>query len=75
MKSRKKKIGIFMFKNRKANVYFLQETFSSPMDEKVWSTKWGGQIFYPLELDHSKGMRINSRLHAEIARNSGMGDL
>ena len=44
-KSSEKKINIFTFGNQYANVYFLQETFSNPIDKKFWSAEWRGQIF------------------------------
>jgi len=71
VRNREKGRSIFAYlKNQKANVYFLQETFSNSSDEKIWAAEWGGQIFCSHGSDHSKGVCIlikpNSTLHGEI---------
>ena len=71
LRNREKRRSIFVYlKSQKANVYFLQETFSNSNDEKIWAAEWGGQIFYSHGSDHSKGVCIlikpNSTLHADI---------
>ena len=74
LRNREKGRSIFAYlKNHKANVYFLQETFSNSRDEKVWAAEWGGQIFYSHGSDHSNGVCIlirlikpNSTLHADV---------
>ena len=71
LRNREKRRSIFAYlKNQKANVYFLQETFSNSSDEKIWAAEWGGQIFCSHGSDHSKGVCIlikpNSTLHADI---------
>ena len=76
LRNREKRRSIFAYlKNQKANVYFLQETFSNSRDEKVWAAEWGGQIFYSHGSDHSKGVCIlirlikpNSTLHADVVK-------
>ena len=45
-------------KMQKATIYCLQETYSSPEDEKVWSAEWGGKIIYLHGTTHSKGVCI-----------------
>ena len=70
-KNRQKRRSIFPYlKSQKANVYFLQGTFSNSRDEKVWAAEWGAQIFYSHGSDHSNGVCIlikpNSTLHADI---------
>ena len=72
LRNREKRRAIFSYlkKLEKASVYLLQETFSNPNDEKIWSAEWGGQVFYSHGSDHSKGVCIlikpNSPYHAEI---------
>ena len=74
LRNREKGRSIFAYlKNHKANVYFLQETFSNSRDEKVWAAEWSGQIFYSHGSDHSNGVCIlirlikpNSTLHADV---------
>jgi exonuclease III len=59
LRNREKRRSIFSYlKNQKAIVYLLQETFSNPTDEKIWSAEWGGQIFYSHGSDHSKGVCV-----------------
>ena len=45
-------------KMQKATSYCLQETYSSPEDDKVWSVEWGGKIIYSHGTTHSKGVCI-----------------
>ena len=71
LRNREKRRSIFSYlKDQKANVYLLQETFSNPKDEKIWSAEWGGQIIYSRGSDHSKGVCIlikpNFPIHVEI---------
>ena len=42
-----KRRTIFSYlKIQKATIFCLQETYSSPEDEKLWSAKWGASIIY-----------------------------
>ena len=43
---------------QKATIFCLQETYSSPEDEKVWSAEWGGKVIYSHGTTHSKGVCI-----------------
>ena len=45
-------------KSQKATIFCLQETYSSPEDEKLWSTEWGASIIYSHGTTHSKGVCI-----------------
>ena len=45
-------------KSQKAIIFCLQETYSSPEDEKLWSTEWGASIIYSHGTTHSKGVCI-----------------
>ena len=59
LRNREKRRSLFAYlKSQKANVYFLQETFSNSRDEKVWAAEWGGQIFYSHGSEHSNGLCI-----------------
>ena len=54
-----KRGAIFSFlKIQKATLFCLQEAFSSPEDEKLWSAEWGGKIIYSHGTTHSKGVCI-----------------
>ena len=71
LRNQEKRRSIFSYlKKQKANIYLLQETFSNPKDERIWSAEWGGQIFYSHGSDHSKGVceliKPNSPIHVEI---------
>ena len=45
-------------KDFKANIYFLQETYSDLRDEIIWKNEWGGEIFFSHGTSHSKGVCI-----------------
>jgi len=55
----RKRGAIFSFlKIQKAKIFCLQETYSTPGDEKLWSAEWGGKIIYSHGTTHSKGVCI-----------------
>ena len=54
-----KRRSIFTYlKDQKANVYFLQETYSELNDEKIWQNEWGGKMYFSHGSRHSKGTCI-----------------
>ena len=73
-----KRRSIFSFlKDFKANIYFLQETYSDLKDEIIWKNEWGGEIFFSHGTNHSKGVciLINPTIHCQVdycySNNSG----
>ena len=44
--SRKTRAIFRQLHNKKASVIFLQETYNSPDQEKIWSNKWGSKIYF-----------------------------
>ena len=71
-------IRYFSFlKDFKANIYFLQETYSDLKDENIWKNEWGGEIFFSHGTNHSKGVciLINPAIHCQVdycnSNNSG----
>ena len=54
--------------NSKADVIFLQETYSTKAIEDVWKSEWGGQILFSHGTNHSRGVMIlfNPRLDYQI---------
>ena len=64
-----KRRSIFSFlKDFKANIYFLQETYSGLKDEIIWKNEWGGEIFFSHGTNHSKGVciLINPTIHCQV---------
>ena len=54
-----KRKSIFCFlKDQNCEAYFLQESYSEPNDENIWSSEWGGVIFFSHGTTHSKGVCI-----------------
>ena len=64
-------------KDQRANVYFLQETYSEPADENMWKNEWGGKIFFSHGTNHSKGVctlinpSVNFKIDYSYANTSG----
>ena len=59
LRNRNKRRAIFSYlKSQKATIFCLQETYSSPEDEKVWSAEWGGKILFSHGSSHSRGTCI-----------------
>lgn len=42
----------------KADLYLLQETHSTPVDQKIWSAEWGGKTFFSHGRSNSKGVCV-----------------
>ena len=54
--------------NKKASIVFLQETYSSNDQEKIWRNEWGEKIHFNHGSKHSRGVAIlfNPKLHVTI---------
>jgi len=64
-----KRRSIFSFlKDFKANIYFIQATYSELKDEIIWQNEWGGEIFFSHGTNHSKGVciLINLAIHCQV---------
>ena len=73
-----KRRAVFCYlKQQKATIFCLQETFSQPDDEQVWTAEWGGKIFFEHGTTHSKGVCIllnpNSKLGLEMIQTESQG--
>jgi len=42
----------------KADICFLQESYSTPEVEKIWKSQWKGELFFSHGTEHSKGVLI-----------------
>ena len=74
----KKRQDIFTWvKKKKFDVYFLQETHSTPSVESKWANEWGYKCFFSSYSSKSRGTAIlfnntfQYTLHNEIIDNSG----
>ena len=46
------------FRKQKADIVFLQETFSSKDNEIMWRSEWGGEVIYNHGSNHSRGVAV-----------------
>ena len=54
-----KRRSIFSYlKDQRANICFLQETYSEQADENIWTYEWGGTLFFSHGTTYSKGVCI-----------------
>jgi len=55
-------------KKDKAQICFLQETYSTPEIENTWRKEWRGELFFAHGSTHSKGVLvlINENLEFEV---------
>jgi len=54
-----KRKGLFTWiNNQKADIYFLQETYSTEEIELEWRKQWRGELFFSHGTNHSKGVLI-----------------
>ena len=59
LRNTNKRRAIFSYlKNQKATIFNLQESFSKPEDEKIWTAEWGGKGFFSHGTEHSKGVTM-----------------
>ena len=78
IRNQNKRRAIFCYlKQQKATIFCLQETYSQPDDEKIWSAEWGGRIFSCHGTVHSKGVCIllnpNSSLNFNVIQADHQG--
>ena len=64
-------------KQQKAIIFCLQETYSQPDDEEVWSAEWGAKIFFCHGTTHSNGVCIvlnpNSTFNFDVIHTDHQG--
>ena len=59
LRNTNKRRAIFSYlKDQIATIFNLQETFSKPEDEKIWTAEWGGNGFFSHGTEHSKGVTM-----------------
>ena len=59
LRSINKRKALFMWLTKqKADIVFLQETYSSIEDEKFWNTQWKGKMLFSHGSHHSKGTLV-----------------
>ena len=59
LRSLNKRRGIFLWLTKqKADIVFLQETYSTFQDENFWKTQWKGRMLFSHGSNHSKGASI-----------------
>ena len=44
----KRRAILSYLKKQKTTIFNLQEVFSRPEDEKIWTAEWGGKVFSPM---------------------------
>ena len=63
------------FKKSKADIIFIQETYSSEENEKQWINEWGGHITFSHGTKHSKGSAILIKKGRDISIVDAENDL
>ena len=67
MRSPKKRKALLMWlKERKYDIIFLQETYSTDEVEDIWRTQWQGELFFSHGTNHSCGVMILVRNDLEF---------
>ena len=66
-------------KQQKATIFCLQETYSQPDDEKIWSAEWGGKNLFCHGTAHCKGVSIllnpNSYFNFDVVQSDNQGGI
>ena len=78
MRDQAERRSIFSYlKDRKASIYFLQETYSELKDETIWQKRMGCQMYFSHGSRHSKGtcisidLSITYNVQYSFSNNSG----
>ena len=59
IRSSVKRKALFLWLNKqRANIVFLQETYSTVEVEATWNTQWKGKKFYAHGTNHSCGVLV-----------------
>lgn len=59
LNSSRKRRQVFRWLHRQqVDIFFIQETYSTPQTIKKWETEWGGKIAYSHGSSHSRGVMI-----------------
>ena len=67
LNERKKRRNVFRWiKRHKIDVCLVQETYSSPEVENIWSNEWGRQIIFSHGTNHGRGVMILIRPKFEM---------
>ena len=77
LNSQRKRRAIFRKLHKmNASIIFLQETYSSSDQEKMWSNEWGSKIYFCHDSKHSRGVAIlfNPKLKIAIENQSQSED-
>ena len=71
IRSPEKRKGLFIWLNKqKADIIYLQETYSSEEIENTWRTQWNGKMFFAHGTNHSCGVMILVRNDLEFEEDS-----
>ena len=70
----KRKALLLWLNKQKADIVFLQETYSTKEVEPVWNTQWKGKMFYSHGTNHSCGVLVLVRDDLEFKLNSSRTD-
>ena len=63
---KKRKALLMWLKERKYDIIFLQETYSTDEVEDIWRTQWQGELFFSHGTNHSCGVMILVRNDLEF---------
>ena len=63
---KKRKALLMWLKERKCDIIFLQETYSTDEVEDIWRTQWQGELFFSHGTNHSCGVMILVRNDLEF---------
>ena len=73
----KRRANFCYLKQQKATIFCLQETYSQPDDEKIWSAEWRGEIFFCRGTVQSKAVCIllnpNSTFNFDVIQRDHQG--
>ena len=70
----KRKALLIWLNKQKADILFLQETYSTKAVENVWRSQWNGSIFFAHGSNHSCGVLVLVKDHLEFEVKSVLTD-
>ena len=75
LRSPTKRKALFLWLDqRRYDIVFLQETYSTPDVEDIWRTQWQGKLYFSHGSNHSRGVMILARSDLDLRLKSIKSD-
>lgn len=71
----KRRQTFLLLREKKGDIFFIQETFCTSQKEKIWRNEWGGKAFFSNGESNSRGVAILYNRNSDIEIKATIRDL